>query len=79
MAAPLERDIAELGKQLTTISQELLENSQRSTEREAIYAQAADQLLDTQQKLVSQLEAVVDQVQTLKANEAPIQKPRAIA
>jgi hypothetical protein len=50
-----------------------------SPEREAIYAEAADQLLETQQKLVSQLEAVVDQVQTLKANEAPVQKPRAIA
>ena len=78
-AATSQKDIEELGKQLTTISQAILGNSQRATEREAIYASTADQLLDTQQKLVSQLEAVVDQVQSLKANEAPIQKPRAIA
>jgi hypothetical protein len=76
---PIQKDVEELGKQLATISREMLGSSQRATEREAIYASAADQLLDTQQKLVSQLEAVVDQVQTLKANEAPIQKPRAIA
>jgi hypothetical protein len=78
-AATSQSDIEELGKQLTTISQAILGNSQRATEREAIYASAADQLLDTQHKLVSQLEAVVDQVQSLKASEAPIQKPRAIA
>src|SRR5436190_8056786 len=77
--SPLREDIEALGKQLSTISQAMLGSSQRATEREAIYAQAADQLLDTQQKLVSQLEAVVDHVQTLKENETPIQKPRAIA
>jgi hypothetical protein len=77
--SPLQDDIEELGKQLSSISKAILGSSQRATEREALYAQAADQLLDTQHKLVSQLEAVVDQVQTLKENEAPIQKPRAIA
>lgn len=76
---PMQNDIEELGKQLTTMSQALLGNSQRASEREALYASAADELLDTQQKLVSQLEVVVDHVQTLKAHEAPIQKPRAIA
>ena len=76
---PFQKDIEELGEQLTTLSRELLGSSQRATEREAIYASAADQLLDTQQKLVSQLEAVVDQVQTLKSNDSPMQKPRAIA
>ena len=79
VALPSQKDIEELGKQLTSITQELRGNSLRATEREAIYAQTADQLLDTQQKLVSQLEAVVDQVQTLKAHELPLQKPRAIA
>jgi|GEM_PF-636587 len=77
--SPLQDDIDELGKQLSSISKAILGSSQRATEREALYAQAADQLLDTQQKLVSQLEAVVDQVQTLKENEMPVQKPRAIA
>jgi hypothetical protein len=76
---PLQDDIEELGIQLSSISKAILGSSQRATEREALYAQAADQLLDTQHKLVSQLEAVVDQVQTLKENEAPLQKPRAIA
>ncbi len=77
--SPLQNDIEEIGKQLSSISKAILGSSQRATEREALYAQAADQLLDTQQKIVSQLEAVVEQVQTLKENEAPIQKPRAIA
>jgi hypothetical protein len=77
--APTQRDIEKLGEQLTTISQEILGNSQRASAREAVYTQAADQLLDAQHKIVSQLEAVVDQVQSLKSNETPIHKPRAIA
>ena len=78
-APPFQQDMEELGKQISNLSQELLSSAQRATERETIYAQAADELLDTQHKLASQLETVVDQVQSLKANEAPIQRPRAIA
>jgi hypothetical protein len=75
----IQNDIEDLGRQLTSLSQEMKGNSQRASEREAHFTSAADQLLDTQDKLVSQLEAVLDQVQTLKVGESPNQKPRAIA
>jgi len=78
-APKIEQDVEDLGRQLTSLSQEMKGNSQRATEREAHFASAADQLLDTQDKLVSQLEAVLDQVQTLKDSDSPNQKPRAIA
>jgi hypothetical protein len=74
-----QHDLEELGKQLTTLSQDLKGNSLRAAEREAKYATAADVLLDTQHKLVSQLEVLLDQVHALKANDPAIQTPRAIA
>jgi hypothetical protein len=74
-----QQDLEELGKQLTTLSQEMRGNTQRAAEREAHYATAADVLLDTQHKLVSQLEVLLDQVHALKANEAAVPAPRAIA
>jgi Inner membrane component of T3SS, cytoplasmic domain len=75
----LQREVEDLGRQLTSLSQEMQGNSQRASEREAHYVAAADQLLDTQERLVSQLEAVIEQVQVLKAGDAPLHKPRAIA
>ncbi|MGE5193356.1 MAG: FHA domain-containing protein [Deltaproteobacteria bacterium] len=75
----LQQEIEELGRQLSTLAHELMGSTQRAAEREATYAEAADTLLDTQDKLVSQLEVLLDQVQTLKASEAPTSKPRAIA
>jgi hypothetical protein len=74
-----QSDLEKLGEQLTSLSQELKGSSERATRREVELASATDELLDTQQKIVSQLEVVIDQVQTLKASEAPVQKPRAIA
>ena len=74
-----QHDLEELGKQLTTLSQEMKGNTLRAVEREAHYATATDVLLDTQHKLVSQLEVLLDQVHTLKSNDPTLQKPRAIA
>ncbi len=75
----LQQDLEELGKQLASLSQEMKGNSLRAVERDAHYTTAADVLLDTQQKLVSQLELLLDQVQVLKSHESTQQKPRAIA
>jgi hypothetical protein len=72
------QEIEELGQQLSSIAAEIQGNSRRAVARESTYAEAADTLLDTQQKLVSQLEVLLDQVQVLKASESPT-KPRAIA
>lgn len=75
----IQNDLEKLGEQLSSLSQELKGSSERATRREVQLASATDELLDTQQKIVSQLEVVIDQVQTLRASEAPVQKPRAIA
>jgi hypothetical protein len=75
----VQEEIEELGKHLSTLSQEIKGNTQRAVAREATYVEATDTLLETQDKLVSQIEVLLDQVQTLKSNETPIQKPRAIA
>ncbi|HEY3967862.1 MAG TPA: FHA domain-containing protein [Planctomycetaceae bacterium] len=75
----IHEDLEKLGEQLSSLSQELKGSSERATRREAQFASATDELLDTQQKLVSQLGVVLDQVQTLKTSDAPLQKPRAIA
>lgn len=74
-----QKEIEELGRQLSSLSQEMKGNSDRAVERETTYADAADTLLNTQEKLVSQLEVLLDQVQTLKESDSPVQKPRAIA
>jgi hypothetical protein len=75
----VQEEIEELGKHLSTLSQELKGTTQRAAAREATYVEATDTLLETQDKLVSHIEVLLDQVQTLKSNEAPVQKPRAIA
>src|SRR5262245_59684997 len=75
----VQQEIEELGNQLSTLSHELKGNTERAVERETTYVEATDTLLDTQQKLVSQLEVLVDQVQSLKSNESQATKPRAIA
>jgi hypothetical protein len=75
----VQADLDKLGEHLTNLSQELKGTSERATRREAELASVTDDLLDTQNKLVTQLEAVIDQVQTLKSNEAPKVQPRAIA
>ncbi len=75
----VQQEIEELGRHLSALAQEIKGTTQRAAEREATYAEAADTLLDTQDKLVSQMEILLDQVQTLKANEPPASKPRAIA
>ncbi len=62
----IHEDLEKLGEQLTSLSQELKGSSERATRREAQFASATDELLDTQHKLVTQLEVVLDQVQTLK-------------
>ena len=74
-----QKEIEELGRQLSSLSHDMKGSTLRAVERESTYAEAADTLLDTQEKLVSQLEVLLDQVQTLKENDAPVQKPRAIA
>lgn len=74
------RELELLGRQLTTLSQELKHSSQRANQRESSYASTATVLLETQQKLVSQLEVLLSQVQTLQEQQrAPVFKPRAIA
>jgi hypothetical protein len=75
----VQQEIEELGRHLSELAHEIKGTTQRAARREATYAEAADTLLDTQDKLVSQLEVLLDQVQTLKSNEAPASKPRAIA
>jgi hypothetical protein len=75
----LQDEIDALGRQLTTLSQQLKGNSERAAEREAHYVTATDVLLETQDKLVTQLEVLIDRVQVLASNESPLPKPRAIA
>lgn len=71
-------DLVDLGRQIASLSQEIRSTTERASQREAVMAAAAEDLLETQEKLVSQLEAVVDQVQTLKS-ESHQPAPRAIA
>jgi hypothetical protein len=69
-----------LANQMAGLSQELHSNSRRATEREATYADAANLLLEAQQKLVSQLETLLEQVQTLQQQQSgPKLHTRAIA
>jgi hypothetical protein len=75
----VQKELEELGQHLSTLSDQMKGNSKRASEREAQYVAAADVLLETQQKLVSQLEVLVDQVESLKTQETPVTKPRAIA
>lgn len=74
-----ERDLEELAAQLANLSSEIQGSSARATERESQFTSAADLLLETQHKLASQLETLLDHVQELKSQEPPAQKPRAIA
>lgn len=72
-----QQELEQLGRQLTALSQELQSTSQRATQRETNYAAATDILMETQHKLVSQLEALVSQVAAMQ--QQPATKPRAIA
>lgn len=76
----LTDELEEIGKTLHLLSQEMQNRSQRSTERELSLAQTISQLLDAQQRLVTQLEVVTRQVQTLQAREnGTREQSRAIA
>lgn len=72
------QELEQLGRQLTELSQELQSSSQRSTVRETHYAEATELLMQTQDKLASQLETLVSQVSGIQQQAAP-SKPRAIA
>ena len=71
-------ELDELGRQIAELSNEIHENSERGLAREARFADAADLLLDTQSRLVSQLETVLARVSAIK-QQNPGPKPRAIA
>jgi hypothetical protein len=71
-------EIEQLGRQLTELSQELQSSSQRSNAREMSYAEATELLMQTQEKLASQLETLVSQVSIIQQQPAA-SKPRAIA
>jgi hypothetical protein len=75
----VQQDIEALGRHLSELAHEIKGTTQRAAERETTYAEAADTLLDTQDRLVSQIEVLLDEVQTLKSSETPASKPRAIA
>lgn len=75
-----QQELEQLGRQLTALSQEMQSTSHRASERETHYAAATDILMETQQKLVSQLEALVSQVSAMQQQQQPAAaKPRAIA
>jgi len=76
--AELLRSIEELGQALHQISQELQRRSERATEREAGYVAATTTLVETQQQLVSQMELLTEQVQSMQSTPAERLK-RAIA
>lgn len=79
-SAQLINELAEIGQALQLLSQEIQTRSQRSTERELTLAQTISQLLETQQRLVTQLEQVTRQVHALQGRAAASSpKPRAIA
>jgi len=75
----LQQDLEELAGQLASLSSEIQGSSARAAERESQYASAADLLMETQQKLVSHLEVLLDQVHGIKSQEPSAAKPRAIA
>jgi hypothetical protein len=72
------QELEQLGRQLTELSQELQSSSERSTARESHYAEATELLMQTQDKLASQLETLVAQVAIIPQQSAA-SKPRAIA
>lgn len=73
--------LEQLANQMAGLSQELHRSSHRASEREATYAGAANLLLEAQQQLVTQLETLLEQVQTLQQQQptGPKLHTRAIA
>lgn len=79
-SSQLMNELGEIGRTLHLLSQEIQTRSQRSTERELTLAQTISQLLEAQQRLVTQLEQVTRQVHALQSRENAISpKSRAIA
>lgn len=73
-------DLEEMGRSLSLFSKELARRAQHSSERETGYASAVTLLLETQQKLVSQVEQLLVQVSELRSSHGnPEIRPRAIA
>lgn len=72
------RDLSQVGAHLSSLSQEIRNNSARAKDREAHLVEAADTLLDTQERLAEQLEAVIEHVASAPP-ALPLAKPRAIA
>ena len=75
----VQKEVEQIGRQLSRLSEQLRNTSERSAARDAELTQAAVEMLDTQEKLVEQLKAVVDQVELLQAGGSTFKKPRAIA
>ncbi|MSR58578.1 MAG: hypothetical protein EXS05_13145 [Planctomycetaceae bacterium] len=75
----LRNELEQLGRQLEVLSQELREGSRRSHDRDSSYAAMSDTLLDTQHKLVQQLEGLLSQVENLHQGQPATQRSRAIA
>lgn len=73
-------DLEQLGQSLSELSQELQRTALRASEREASYASATTLLLDAQQKLASQFEVLLSQVESLREQQSPTRlRQRAIA
>lgn len=72
-------DLEQLAHSLGDLSQELQTASLRATQREAGYSAATEVLLDVQQKLASQFEMLLAQVESLRAERQPQLRARAIA
>jgi signal transduction histidine kinase len=72
----IQEELDELGRQLAALSHELKNGLNRATQREAQYAAATGLLLELQHKLVSQIEAVVSHVESLKSQSQMQGSPR---
>lgn len=72
------KDLSQVGAHLSSLSQEIRNNSTRAKDREARLVEAAETLLDTQERLAEQLEAVIEHVASAQP-ALPLAKPRAIA
>ncbi|MFN0053566.1 MAG: FHA domain-containing protein [Planctomycetales bacterium] len=75
----LQEELEQFGQQLGRLSQTLQAAADGAQQRESHYVQAADSLLETQQRLAQQLEGVLEQVEALRQQHEMPSKPRAIA
>lgn len=72
-------EVEELGRGLTSLSQELRDGAQKFFDRESRHAAATEAVMETQERLASQLETLLAEVAAMQEQQPAASRPRAIA